>query len=279
MQIKLIADIGSNHNQNFERAKELIKDVAKFGIWGVKFQCFDPDRLYKKSLKQNNILKKRALPIAWIPELYKYAKEKNVKFGVTPFYKGCVKELENNFDFLKISSFDVLRADLINECFDTNKLTMISLGLAENIDIYKISTMYNNVMAKNRIQRKKSGGIVLMHCISKYPVKAVESCTNRIKYLNDIYSGWSGIGYSDHSSNTVVIMSAIMNGAEYIEFHYDRDHEGVEYKYKHCWDWSDTADLTNLVFNLSRISSKTFKLTRKELKLRANPKNGLREHL
>jgi len=55
MEIKFIADIGSNHNQDFGRCKSLI-DVAKdAGCWGVKFQLFDTEKLYRNI--DNNKLK------------------------------------------------------------------------------------------------------------------------------------------------------------------------------------------------------------------------------
>lgn len=43
--IFIIAEISSNHNNNFTRTKKLIKAISKTGVDAVKFQTFKPDEM------------------------------------------------------------------------------------------------------------------------------------------------------------------------------------------------------------------------------------------
>ena len=49
--IFIIAEISSNHNNNFLRTKKLIKAISKTGVDAVKFQTFEPDEM---TLNTNN---------------------------------------------------------------------------------------------------------------------------------------------------------------------------------------------------------------------------------
>ena len=47
----IIAEIGSNFNQNFEKAKKLIIEAKKCGVDAVKFQLFKSEALYPNDKK------------------------------------------------------------------------------------------------------------------------------------------------------------------------------------------------------------------------------------
>lgn len=225
--IRFIADIGSNHNQDLNRAKKLIEEAARIGCWGVKFQLFKAETLYAPGFADVDELKKRELPNDWHNELIKCARENNIEIGITPFEMVvCGNDIifdENvyKYDFIKISSFDFDRI-LDKKILTNGKKVIASCGLTE-LDDFTVQDIYRNVDC-------------LMHCVSKYPTKKEEAGLFRIGDIINKFPMFEG-GYSDHTRNVSVILDAmdyLRTGT--IEFHLDlKDGKGYEYKYGHCW--------------------------------------------
>lgn len=293
--IRFIAEIGSNHNQDIGRTRELIKTAHELGFWGVKFQLFKSDFLYANG-KNKEILKDRELPMYFISLISSYCQELGLKFGITPFYNEAVDETEKYVDFYKISSFDIMRHSLIFSCLQKKKPVFISLGLAEDDDIMRIIDLYE--------QSKTPEELYLMHCVSKYPTSPAESCVNRIKDLNEIlynesvdnvkfedkdgnelnigvadYLKYSliNVGYSDHTVSKEVIGQAINNGADLIEIHFDlNDMEGKESEYGHVWSEDQCLELFEYINTLEEINNSEFELKKADFKMRADSLDGMR---
>ena len=271
--IKIIVDAGSKHNNELDRAYHLIEQSAKAGCYGIKFQLFKAEKLYSTSLITDEIRSNELNP-EWIPKLSECCKRNKIKFGITPFHLEAVDQAASFVDFFKISSFDILRKDLINKCFMNGKLLMLSLGLAEKNDIYNaFNWLYWDKAQENR-------EVVFMHCVSNYPTRLEDACMERVRDLEKTYSHVIKIGYSDHTKSGVALISAIMNGAEYLEIHCDLDDEqGAEYKHEHCWKMEDIASFNGFINDVNIANKNTFKLNKKQLWTRANPESGLREQL
>lgn len=291
---RFVFEIGSNHNQDIGRVKKLIDSAYELGAWGIKAQLFDPKTLYKDE-KNRDILEDRVLPIDFIGLISSYCRQIGLKFGITPFYLDAVDQIEEYVDFYKISSFDILRLDLIEKCLLKEKPVYIACGLASDEDIMNIVKLYNNI---NNIQE-----LCLMHCVSKYPTKPKESCVSRISEIDDlvfkdIMNGVSlkdgkiifsedanninscliSVGYSDHTTCPEVIGQAINNGAEIIELHFDlNDLAGAESQYGHVWSESDCKNLFFYIDLIEKISDGEFELTKEDLTLRADPITGMRD--
>ncbi len=271
--IKIITEIGSNHNNDLDRAKALIEQSAKAGVYACKFQLFKADELYAPELVTDKI-KSRELNPEWIPELSKCCKKNNIKFGITPFSLAAVGQSAAWVDFLKISSFDIEREDLITSCLNTGKQLIISMGLASSAHIHNV---FNWVYKGDGF---KSSNVVFMHCISNYPTLPEDACMKRVWELDATYGHVIKIGYSDHTKDGAVLLAAITNGAKYIELHCDLDDEqGVEYGHGHCWKMEDIASFVDLTKAIDNANKKEFKLSDNQVLRRANPEKGLRENL
>lgn len=246
MKTRFIAEIGSNHNQDFNRAIKLIEEAKKIGCWGVKFQLFDAEKLYAPGFADVEELKKRELPIEWLAELSEHCKRLDIQFGCTPFTLEAVNELKDFVDFFKISSFDIYRTDLIKSCALAGKQElMISTGLA-----YNANAIIEAINTINLVRRKAE--VILLHCVSKYPTGVEESEIKKIKMMYIKYNQYSqiaGIGYSDHTANPVALIAAWKAGASVFECHFDlTDMRGIESGGRHCWS-SD-----NLILPMNIIS-------------------------
>lgn len=264
MPIKLISEIGSNHNQDLNRAIQLIEYSAWLGFDAVKFQLFKANKLYAPQHKEMiETIKKRELPIEWLPTLKKVSQDNGLEFGCTPFYLDAVDELNPYVDFFKIGSFENQWNKLIEKVISTDKEIMISLGMM-SIDSIK----YQWALPKFD---------VIFHCVSSYPVKPKDCNLKTLNVISKIVGSPLCVGWSDHSVNEGVIYRAIAEGARVIEMHVDLpDRQGLETIIDHVW--TDKIVLTQLIRNIrdgeKAISEREDVFENMEWK--CNPETGLR---
>ena len=91
---KIIAEIGINHDGNFQLAKKLIDISYQCQSWGVKFQYRNINNYFKNNLiKQKEIGKeiidkeiiRNYISPNQIIKISEYAKRKNLKVGISFF--------------------------------------------------------------------------------------------------------------------------------------------------------------------------------------------------
>tara|TARA_B100000035_G_C20865523_1_gene493751 strand:- start:120 stop:806 length:687 start_codon:yes stop_codon:yes gene_type:complete len=189
-----IAEIGLNHNGNFNICHEMIKLAKKSGADIAKFQ------LGWKSLPHEI----NFLDLERIKTLKKWADEFNIELMFSIFNKESlemVKEL--NLEKYKIASRTVVGdIDLVKEIVNLKKKTFISLGMWEED--------YLPITGKENID--------YLWCKSKYPTEP-----NDLKNFPKNFKKSDFIGYSDHSIGIDMPLVAISRGAKVIEKHFTLD--------------------------------------------------------
>lgn len=235
----IIAEAGSNHDRNFNKAIKLIEVAASAGTDAVKFQLFSADKIAAKtknkiaSLKDDKFGKygttlhdfynKLELPLEWLPKLKKYADRCKIIFSATPFDEDAVDILEKiGVYFYKIASFEIVHLPLIKYAANKKKPIIISTGMAniEEIDdaIRTIKTTGNKQYA-------------LLHCGVEYPLRMEDV---NLAAMETIYNKFlCPIGYSDHTLGITVPIAAVARGAKIIEKHFtlDRKLSGPDHKF------------------------------------------------
>jgi N-acetylneuraminate synthase len=235
-KVKFVAEVSSNHNQDIERCLAFIDKAAEIGCDAVKFQLFKIEELFAPEIlsKSEEIQRRKGweLPLSFLPEISSRCKEKNIKFGCTPFYLKAVEELYQHVDFYKVASYELLWNDLLTACAKTGKPLVISTGMA---------TLDEVKFAVDILVKAKCKNLTILHCVSGYPTP-VNECnlaaieTIRALLCSKLQAPSPSVGWSDHSVNPGVIYRAIHRWeAEMIEFHLDLDGTGEEYKTGHCW--------------------------------------------
>ena len=279
--LKFIAEVSSNHNQDIKRCKQFIKTAKKVGCDGIKFQLFKIDQLFATEILENNSdLRERKeweLPVEFIPELHAFAHDYGLEFSCTPFYLGAVDELKPYVDFFKIASYELLWHDLFIKCAQTGLPIVFSTGMATLAEIQ--GTL-------NSLVGKKSKDITILHCNSAYPtavkdanLEAIETLRNQLSDLDNKLN--LSFGWSDHTVSPAVIYRSIYYyRANFIEFHLDLDGKGEEYSSGHCWLPDEIASVIKNVQDgfLSEGNGKIgpSKSEKNEREWRADPSDGLR---
>ena len=232
----IIAEIGNNHEGNFNNALKLIDAAKKSGVDAVKFQTFKTDLYYSKHDKERvKRLKKFELSFEQFSKLAKYSKKKNLLFISTPLDLKSLDHLKKIVDIIKISSGDNNFHDLIKNSVKSNKELIISTGLTslkEIVDLKKFIQDLNFI--------KKT---YFLHCVANYPVDPKNANLNFILKLKKIFK--DNIGYSDHTIGIDACLISFSLGSLIIEKHFTLDKSFSNFR-DHAIS-ADPKDMSELV--------------------------------
>lgn len=225
--VYVIAEIGSNHNQDLARAKELIDAAAEAGADAAKFQSLTFDELYlaeHTTPEFQTFFRDIELPEEWYPHLATHCRERGLHFLSSPTYPRAVELLrQNGAPALKIASAQfALHPDLIQLAASSGLPLIMSTGLADYGDIERTLDICRT--AGNH-------DVVLLHCVSRYPTEMADANLRLIETYRRSFGCL--VGFSDHTLGTHVPVAAVTLGAAVIEKHItlDRRMEGPDHHY------------------------------------------------
>jgi len=233
MPVEFIAEVGSNHNHDLDRAEAIIGQSAQAGFNAVKFQFQQIDKMFRPEVfaKRPDLRDRRQYDFdpAWLLTLREICQEYRVKFYITCYRAEQIKQTDY-VDGLKISSYDLLNRPLLEAISYINIPVLMSTGMASINEIEAaIEALDGNVST-------------LLHCVSQYPARIEQADLWRIA---DLSAFGLPVGYSDHTANFGVVQRAIHKwGASVVELHVDLDdRQGVETAGGHCWTMTSAAML------------------------------------
>ena len=128
-QAFIIAEIGINHEGNYRRCINLIKNAKKAGANAAKIQLAKAENNYKKNSKSFKIYKKSELNENEINKLFKFSIINNILLFATcdRYYLKIVNKL--NQKLFKISSSQAQDLNIINSVNNLKKPMLISTGM------------------------------------------------------------------------------------------------------------------------------------------------------
>lgn len=214
--VKIIAEIGINHNGDIKLCKNLMECAKKCGADFVKIQKRNPDVCVPE--EQKNILKKTPWgEITYIEykkkiefneeqiiELCNYAKEIDINFFASVWDKDSVDLMSKYTKIGKIGSALINDIELCKYARQKFDFLIISTGMSTEKEI---EDCINNCLPD-----------VIMHTNSTYPCEVEDLNLNYIHYLKNKWSDYE-IGYSGHEFGLVTTFAAVAMGATWIERH------------------------------------------------------------
>ena len=218
----IVAEIGSNHNQSFELAIEMIDAAADSGVDAVKFQTFKASEHYSKKSPEFNYLKNidtykliesLELNREWQASLKSHSEKKGVIFFSSPCDTDAVQSLKKiNTPAYKIASFDLTDDRLIKEIASIGKPLILSTGMASLMEIQ---------IAVNKAREAGNDNLILLQCTSLYPAPIHLSNLNAMSAMKKQFK--TLVGYSDHTLGEHIVLASIALGACFIEKHFTLD--------------------------------------------------------
>ena len=237
-KIKIIAEIGPNHNGKLSLAKKLILSAQKAGADYVKFQTFLTEDVITEKVKKANyqirnsgtnetqfqMLEKLQLSFSDFHKIHNFCKKIKIKFLTTAFDLKSLQFVKPfNMDYYKIPSGEITNAILLKKIGSFNKKTILSTGMSTLIEVSNAVKL----LIKSGLSRKK---LTILHCNSDYPTNLNDVNMNVLKTLSKYFK--VDVGYSDHTMSINVPVVAAALGATIIEKHFtlDRNMIGPDHK-------------------------------------------------
>lgn len=219
----IIAEVGSNFDKSFDKARKMIDVAAESGANAVKFQLFRTNILYPNGGELYDIFKSIELDADWLPQLEKHARDQGLHFMASAFDAQLVDVLESVGVFAhKVASSEATNLGFLHKVASTGKPVMISTGMCDMVDIEE---------AVNVCLGVGNDQIVLLQCGAMYPVpnelvhlRVIASLAQRFK---------CPVGLSDHTLGHVAAIAAVGIGATVFEKHFtlDRNGDGPDHAY------------------------------------------------
>jgi N-acetylneuraminate synthase len=221
-----IAEIGSNHNRDPERALALVDACAAAGADAVKVQLFRVEDLFApEALAAHAQLRARSaweLPPELLGPLAERCRERGMRFGATPFATWAVEAAAPHVDFLKIASYELLWHELLRACASTGLPLLVSTGMATDAEV------------DAAVASIPGAALTLLHCVSAYPVPPEQCNLAAIGALRERHG--VPVGWSDHSRDPAVVERAVRRwGASDVELHVDAEDERGHEAGAHNW--------------------------------------------
>jgi N-acetylneuraminate synthase/N,N'-diacetyllegionaminate synthase len=246
----IIAEIGLNHNGDFQVAKDSIIAAKKSGADAVKFQNFlTEDFLSDKSIlhtyKDGNnqvtealfdICKRSEFKIEWMPDLIRICNDLDIIFLSTPTSKKGVDDLiSNGVQLIKNGSDYLTHLPLLKYMASTKAEVIISIGMAYEKEI---DEAVDAILSVSPNKDK----LTILHCTSSYPTSNENVNLKKIISLKERYG--LKVGFSDHTEGWESAVQAVTLGAKVLEKHFtlDKKMSGPDH-----WFSSDPDEFSELV--------------------------------
>jgi len=213
-KVFVIAEIGNNHEGDFELAKKMVHLAADAKADAVKFQTIVPEKLVSQQQSERVAqLKRFQFSYDQFTELAKVAEECGLMFLSTPFDLESVAHLQSLVPAYKISSGDNNFFPLLQVVAHTGKPLIISTGLTTLEDIARLVSFVKNIWKNKGITQE----MALLHCVVNYPTSLEEA---NLQVIEDLKEFDVVPGYSDHTLGIEAVKAAVAMGARVIEKHF-----------------------------------------------------------
>lgn len=226
----VIAEIGNNHNGDFDRAIALVDAAVAAGADCAKFQMRKLDEVYRASSLSGkdddlaveytlDLLRRFELPTAQQKKIAEYCAAKGIQYLCTPWDAKSVAVLEGfGVQAYKVASADLTNLPLLACLAATGKTLIVSTGMSTTGEIKTAAKFLDD----------RDASYVLLHCQSTYPAALHNIHLRFMETLREIHPV---VGYSGHERGVAVSTAAVALGAVVIERHItlDRGLEGPDH--------------------------------------------------
>jgi len=222
----LIAEIGGNHEGNFEYARELTHLAIDSGVDYIKFQIYTGDGLVnpKESPDRNAHFKKFELTPDQHIELATICKDNGIGYLASVWEDSALDWIDPYLDFYKIGSGDLTAYPLIKSICRRKKPILISTGLATESEVMDA---VNFIRSCNSIYNDP-GLLAILQCTSMYPIPYYDA---NLLVMNKLKEKMNcAIGYSDHTEGNKALEIATAMGAQILEFHFTDTRKGKSFR-------------------------------------------------
>lgn len=222
----LIAEIGGNHEGNFEYALELTQLAIEADVDFIKYQLYSGNTLVSRveNPVRNKHFKKFELSQEQYIQLAELCEANNVGFMASVWDLDYLSWIDKYMPIYKIGSGDFTAYPIIEGIAKLKKPIILSTGLSSHQEVLDTVKFVQDL---NPIYKDKNY-LSVLQCTSMYPIPFSDanlSTMDAFRRDTDLT-----IGYSDHTEGMYALEIAVAMGAEILEFHFTDAREGKEFR-------------------------------------------------
>jgi len=225
----IIAELGTSHNGDMQKAVEMIDAACEAGARCVKFQIVYAGEILHPntgevplpggSIKLYDRFKALELESEFYQKIKEYSESKGLLFLCTPFGLKSASILRGmKPKMVKIASPELNFTGLLEEITGWGLPVLLSSGVSRLSDIETaINILKKNFSANHTSEYERK--ICLLHCVTAYPAPETDYNLRVIANLSSIFG--VPVGVSDHSLDPQLVPAlAVGIGAAAIEKHF-----------------------------------------------------------
>jgi len=240
----IIAELGTSHNGDLSKAKEMAAAAAESGAGCVKLQMvFAEEILHPNtgevslpggSIRLYDRFRQLETPAEFYADVKEYVESLGLLFLCTPFGLKSAKLLkELKPKIVKIASPELNYTALLREVSGWGLPILLSTGVSKLGDIEEALLQLgirSEELGINRDKKAESRGgsslflipnssLLILHCVTAYPAPETDYNLRVLQSLQSVFG--VSVGVSDHSLDPCLVPSlAICQGAVVIEKHF-----------------------------------------------------------
>lgn len=218
----MIAEIGGNHEGDFDSAKAMTAAALASGADCVKFQIYTGDTLVSpvESPDRNRHFKRFELTPEQHIELAQTCRNAGARYLASVWDVDMLDWIDPYLDFYKIGSGDLTAWPVLEAFARRGKPMLVSTGLATLDEV--LQTVRRLRLADPRYAH--ADHLCLLQCTSMYPIPDHDAELRVMDSLRAVTG--LAVGYSDHTVGSAALRAAAAMGAQALEFHFTDRREG-----------------------------------------------------
>lgn len=208
----IIAEIGSNHNQDLDLAFKHIDAAAEAGAHACKFQSIILDELYyAPNAAMRALHAKIDMAEEWHTLLKAHCEKRGVTFFSSPTYMGAVDLLNRlNVHLYKLASAQIgTFPQIVRKVAQQNRPTIMSTGIVSYGELERMVQIF---------REEGNQQLIILHCNSIYPTPPESVNLGMMDTYRNMFD--CVVGFSDHTAGIAVPIAAVAKGAKVIEKHF-----------------------------------------------------------
>ncbi len=221
-----IAEIGGNHEGDFDYAQKLTRLAIESGADAVKFQFYTGDSLVSsiESADRNAHFKKFELLDEQNLELIRMVAQGGAIPMASVWSRQMLSWANPRLTLHKVGSGDLTCYPMLKALVQTEKPIILSTGMS-SLNEVEDAVAYIEKCDGSYISEKK---LALLQCTSSYPTPDEDANIDAMVTLRNEFG--LPVGYSDHTLGSDAIEIAVALGAEIIEKHFTDTREGKTFR-------------------------------------------------
>ncbi len=244
--VAVIAEIGVNHEGNFDKALELVRLAAEAGADAVKFQSYAPERLTSSDEPERLARVTRyALDVSAHHRLADEARNCGIAFFSSAITEDTVQLIASLAPAIKIASGDLDFEPVIRAAAASGRIVLLSTGTGTIDEVDRAVGWVRDEIGSAPLMDR----LVLFQCVSAYPAPIEEAQTAVVTQYKSRYG--IEVGYSNHVIGPEACYAAVALGASVLEVHFTDCKTGRMFR-DHSLSF-EPADLADLVAKVGRI--------------------------